>query len=103
MTDWEDVVNCMKEPKKKKVEKYDKLQTGLRCWECGMYIDPMCTGHYCTRCLTLQINKRARSPHPLQCGSEPVLLDIDCKNECQESSSQSNTNKKKQKSKREDK
>ena len=103
MTDWEDVVNCMKEPKKKKVEKYDKLHTGLRCWECGMYIDPMCTGHYCTRCLTLQINKYVRDPHPLQCGSEPGLLDTKCVNECSDSNSHSNTNKKKQKSKREEK
>jgi hypothetical protein len=103
MTDWEDVVNCMKEPKKKKVEKFDKLHTGLRCWECGMFIDPMCTGHYCTRCLTLQINKYSHQPHPLQNGSSPGLLDSNCKNECQDPNSHSNTNKKKQKNKREEK
>jgi len=64
MTDWQDALNLMEDnSKKNKVQKNkknknnNKLQVGLRCWDCGRYIDKLVGGHYCTRCLIIKLKK----------------------------------------------
>ena len=56
MTDWQDAVIVMKaNRKKRRVKKTDKPSVGLRCWDCGMYLDNLGTGHYCTRCFVKKL------------------------------------------------
>jgi len=64
MTDWQDALNLMEDTSKKnkiqknkKNKKNSKLQVGLRCWDCGRYIDKLVGGHYCTRCLIIKLKK----------------------------------------------
>ena len=64
MTDWQDALNLMEDTdKKNKIQKNkknknnNKLLVGLRCWDCGRYIDKLVGGHYCTRCLIIKLKK----------------------------------------------
>lgn len=67
MTDWQDALNLMedtgknnkiqKNKKNKRNKNNNKLQVGLRCWDCGRYIDKLVGGHYCTRCLIIKLKK----------------------------------------------
>jgi len=63
MTDWEDAVNLMKVNSKVnlkgKSKKNKKLldPVGLRCWECGQYLDNLKSGHYCGNCLVKHLKK----------------------------------------------
>ncbi len=58
MTNWEEAVNLMKiNGKKRKIREHDKLEVGLRCWECGLYLDNLGTGHYCSKCLIKKLKK----------------------------------------------
>ena len=61
MTDWQDALNLMKENGKKNRPKgHGTFGIGLRCWECGMYIDNLNMGHYCTRCLVIKLRNLSR-------------------------------------------
>ena len=63
MSDWQDAVNLMvPNGKKEKTKKANSSQVGLRCWECGLYIDNLRTGHYCTSCLVKQLRKYVQNP-----------------------------------------
>ena len=58
MSDWQDALNLMRvEKKKTRSKKKDKSQIGLRCWECGQYLDSLNAGHYCTQCLIKHLKK----------------------------------------------
>ena len=63
MTDWQDAVNILvPNGKKEKTKKTKPSQVGLRCWECGLYIDNLRTGHYCTSCLVKHLRKYVQVP-----------------------------------------
>jgi len=63
MTDWQDAVNLMKvEEKKRRTKKKKETNIGLRCWECGLYLDNLGTGHYCTRCFVRNLKKYMNIP-----------------------------------------
>ena len=63
MTDWKDATNLMKvNNKKSKAKKSKNLQIGLRCWECGQYLDNLKKGHYCTNCLIKHLKKLGFNP-----------------------------------------
>jgi hypothetical protein len=49
---------------------------GLRCWECGLYIDNYRTGHYCSRCLVKNIKKYMKSAY-----QQPIDEDTGSKGE----------------------
>jgi hypothetical protein len=73
MTDWQDAVNLMKvEEKKRRVKKKkdEKMGIGLRCWECGLFIDNYRTGHYCSRCLVKNIKKYMNATYQDQVGND---------------------------------
>jgi hypothetical protein len=71
MTDWQDAVNLMKANKKKrKVKKNEETNIGLRCWECGLFIDNYRTGHYCSRCLVKNIKKYMNATYQDQVGKD---------------------------------
>lgn len=86
MTDWQDAVILMTAPNKKiknrqkkkenkkvkkgKKEKKEndtinlekKLGVGLRCWECGLYLENMKSGQLCNSCLIKYLKKIAKTP-----------------------------------------
>lgn len=71
MTDWQDAVNLMRANKKKRnVKKKEETNIGLRCWECGLYIDNYRTGHYCSRCLVKNIKKYMSATYQNQMGDD---------------------------------
>lgn len=74
MTDWKDAIIVMKtNGKKNRVKRSSGTQIGLRCWDCGLYIDNMRTGHYCSRCLLRHLRKYMgySDPGQLSKDSEP--------------------------------
>ncbi len=65
MTDWQDAVIIMKRNDKKrksKNRKKDEHSVGLRCWECGLYLDNYNMGHFCTRCFLMKLKKYVTMP-----------------------------------------
>jgi hypothetical protein len=62
MSNWQDAVNLMKVQDKKtkskaKAKKARELVVGLRCWECGLYIENIRGEHYCTNCLVKHLKR----------------------------------------------
>ena len=58
MSDWQDAVNLMKSNgRKAKRKASEKPIAGLRCWDCGLYIDNLRAGHYCSKCLVKRLKK----------------------------------------------
>jgi hypothetical protein len=60
MSEWQEAVNLMQSAeKKKKVRKKStkKPQIGLRCWQCGLYIDNLKSSNYCTECVIKHLKK----------------------------------------------
>ena len=83
MTDWQDAVIEMKYPNKKtkdkkksdkkglvkseiRTSKKNKLEAtedpnfGLRCWECGRFVESLTSGQLCDSCLIKNLQKIAK-------------------------------------------
>lgn len=71
MADWKDASNLMKKDNKKAKTKRGKdIRIGLRCWECGQYLDNLKAGHFCTKCLVKQLQKYSLLPPELDLDSK---------------------------------
>jgi len=76
MTDWQDSTNLLKEKnKREKMKKIRTIQVGLRCWECGLYLDRVGSGHYCNKCLAKHLKKLSVLPSKLDTEDDELLTD----------------------------